>query len=545
MNMKPLLDIENLSVSFSNKGTSIAALQNVSLSLNKGESLSLVGESGSGKTTLAMACLGLLDPAAKIEAGRIGFDDIDVLSATPSYLRGIRGTKVSMVFQNPRAALNPVRPIGRQLIDVIRAHEHISRARAKDKAIELLKAVKLPRPEERLKDYAFQLSGGMCQRVMIALAIAGNPRLLIADEPTTGLDATTQCEVMQLLSQIGREHEMAMILITHDLPLAAEFSHNIAIMKNGEIIEHGEVNELLSAPKNDYTRNLIAAAPVCQIELQQRSQKQMPTGRQLSAPTTDLLFVEGLCKRFKSTRAVDGVSFSLQKGESLGLVGESGSGKSTLARIITRLTNADSGRVLFDAEDITSIDEKDFHRSPYRKDIQLVFQDSLTSLNPQQNAFDAIVEPLRRLRPNEGAKNVARVLELAEQVLFEQNLLDRLPHQLSGGQLARVGIARALATSPRLLVLDEPTASLDVLTQAEILKLLERLRRENGLSYLFISHDLNVIRLMCKRIMVMKAGQIVEQGDRETIFDNAQHDYTRSLVKAMSRFKLDEDIVGI
>lgn len=545
MNMKPLLDIENLSVSFSNKRTSIAALQNVSLSLNKGESLSLVGESGSGKTTLALACLGLLAPAAKIEAGRIGFDNIDVLSATPSYLRGIRGTKVSMVFQNPRAALNPVRPIGRQLIDVIRVHERISRARAKDKAIELLKAVKLPRPEERLKDYAFQLSGGMCQRVMIALAIAGNPRLLIADELTTGLDATTQREVMQLLSQIRREHEMAMILITHDLALAAEFSHNIAIMKNGEIIEHSEVNELLSAPKNDYTRNLIAAAPVCQIELEQRSQKQSPTGRQLSVPTTDLLFVEGLCKRFKSTRAVDGVSFSLQKGESLGLVGESGSGKSTLARIITRLTNADSGRVLFDAEDITSIDEEDFHRSPYRKDIQLVFQDPLTSLNPQQNAFDAIVEPLRRLTPNEGAKNVARVLELAEQVLFEQNLLDRLPHQLSGGQLARVGIARALATSPRLLVLDEPTASLDVLTQAEILKLLERLRRENGLSYLFISHDLNVIRLMCKRIMVMKAGQIVEQGDRETIFDNAQHDYTRSLVKAMSRFKLDEDIVGI
>jgi peptide/nickel transport system ATP-binding protein len=448
---------------------------------------------------------------------------------------------MSMIFQNPRSALNPIRTVEQQIVDVLRAHRSLSQAAARQQALDLLRAVLIRDPEQRLHAYPAELSGGMCQRVMIAMAIACEPSLLIADEPTTGLDVTTQKAVMDLLAGITAARGMAMILITHDLGLAARYCGQIAVMEHGRLVEQGPTEALFQAPAHPYTQRLIAASPTRRSTLADLAQDDpSPAAQPIQRPpgTGMLLDVRNVIKIFPGpVRAVDDVSFALPPGGSLGLVGESGSGKSTLSRLICRLIDPDGGDIVFEGQSISDIPANEFHRSPLRRAVQIVFQDPHDSLNPRFTAFDSIAHPLRRLeKMRDGAALSARVSEAAARAGLPPELLHRYPHQLSGGQKARVGIARAIAPRPRLLVLDEPTAALDVSIQAVILQLLDRLRREDDLALLFVSHDLNVVRMMCDTIVVLQQGKIVEAGESAAVFDQPQAAYTRALLDAIPHF---------
>lgn len=539
----PLLSTHDLSVSFSTRGGEVRAVRGVSLELAAGETLGIVGESGSGKSVTAYAVTHLLDRAGRITEGRITFRGRDITRAGRHELRELRGSAMSMIFQNPRAALNPIRTVGDQISDVLRAHNNLSRSEARARALDALRAVLIRNPEANLNAYPHELSGGMCQRVMIAMAIACEPALLIADEPTTGLDVTTQKTVMDLLAAITAERGMAMILITHDLGLAAQYCRRVAVMEAGLVVEEGPTAALFRNPKHPYTQRLIAASPTRHstvADLVGGATPSVPAAPRPAPPTghTVLLEVQKLRKDYSRTRAVNDVSFTLAPGERLGLVGESGSGKSTIARLICRLIDPTAGEIIFDGESISATPARDFHRAPQRRAIQIVFQDPTDSLNPRFSAFDAIAHPLRRLDGlRDGSALTARVKECAQRCGLPLDLLDRFPHQLSGGQKARVGIARAIATRPRLLVLDEPTAALDVSVQAVILKLLDDLRRDEGLAYLFVSHDLNVVRMMCERTIVLQHGSIVEQGPSEALFRAPQAEYTRELLAAIPHFE--------
>ena len=540
----PLLEIEDLRVSFTTRNGKVEALRGISLAVKEGQALGIVGESGSGKSVTAYAVTHLLDRAGRIAGGRIRFRGRDITQASRGDLRQLRGSAMSMIFQNPRGALNPIRTVGQQLADTLRAHNDISGGEARQRALDLLKSVLIREPERRLDAYPHELSGGMCQRVMIAMAIACEPALLIADEPTTGLDVTTQKTVMDLLAKITAERGMAMILITHDLGLAAQYCRNIAVMEQGLVVEQGEAAALFRGATHPYTRRLIAASPTRHSRVEdlvgETTPRAAPPPRPLApAGAPVLLEVQNLEKLYGPTRAVDGVSFTLSEGESLGLVGESGSGKSTISRLICRLIDKTAGEIIFNGESIGGIAARDFHKAPQRRDIQIVFQDPTDSLNPRFSAFDSIAHPLHRLAKLDGPALRARVLECAERSGLPAHLLDRFPHQLSGGQKARVGIARAIATRPRLLILDEPTAALDVSVQAVILKLLDDLRREEGLAFLFVSHDLNVVRMMCERTIVLQQGQVVEAGLSSAIFATPQAEYTRELLTAIPHFEPD------
>jgi peptide/nickel transport system ATP-binding protein len=548
--MTPLLQIEDLKVAFSTRAGVVEALHGVSLSLEKGQTLGLVGESGSGKSVTAYAITRLLDRAGKITGGRILFRGQDVTRVPERDLRALRGAAMSMIFQNPRAALNPIRSVGQQIADAVRAHRDVSAKQARAQALDLLKSVLIRDPEARLDAYPHELSGGMCQRIMIAMAIACEPDLLIADEPTTGLDVTTQKTVMDLLARITAERGMATILITHDLGLAAQYCRDIVVMERGRIVESGATQILFRAPRHPYTRRLIAASPTPHSTVEDLARAAAEAGETLppvaakprppaEPGTPPLLEVQRLVKDYGApTRAVDDVSFAIPPGGSLGLVGESGSGKSTLSRLICRLIDKTSGDVVFNGESIGSIPARDFHRAPQRREIQIVFQDPNDSLNPRFSAFDSIAHPLRNLENlRDGATLRARVTEAAQRSGLPPELLTRFPHQLSGGQKARVGIARAIAVRPRLLVLDEPTAALDVSVQAIILNLLDRLRREDGMAFLFVSHDLNVVRMMCERVVVLRLGKVVEEGSGQSLFTNPQSDYTRELLAAIPHFE--------
>ena len=536
----PLLQVEDLQVVFQTRNGPVQALRRVGFALNAGETLGIVGESGSGKSVTSLAVMRLLDRAGRITGGRVLFEGRDITGAGQGDLRRLRGAAMSMIFQNPREALNPIRPVGRQIADVLRAHRRVTASEARAQALDLLRAVLIRDPEQRLHAYPGELSGGMCQRVMIAMAIACEPRLLIADEPTTGLDVTTQGAVMDLLARITRERGMAMVLITHDLGLAARYCGGIAVMEAGTVVEQGPTAALFQAPRHPYTRRLIAASPTRRSTLADLAQGAPPA---IAAPavrppgTGPLLEVVRLRKTFPGpVRAVDGVSFSIPGGGSLGLVGESGSGKSTLSRLVCRLLDADAGDIVFQGNSIAAVPAREFHRSPHRRSIQIVFQDPHGSLNPRLTAFDAIAHPLRRLDGmRDGAALTGRVREAASRAGLPAELLDRLPHQLSGGQKARVGIARAIALRPRLLILDEPTAALDVSVQAVVLNLLAELRARLGMAYLFVSHDLHVVRLMCGRVLVMRGGRIVEAGDTEQVLQAPAHEYTRTLLAALPK----------
>ncbi len=572
----PLLAIEDLHVTFSTRRGLVEAVRGVSFSVAAGETLGVVGESGSGKSVTAFAVTRLLDASGRVSQGRIRFAGEDITTASSKQLRRLHGAAISMIFQNPRGALNPIRTVGQQIADAIMAHEPISAGEGRARALELLKAVLIREPEKRLDAYPHELSGGMCQRVMIAMAIACAPKLLIADEPTTGLDVTTQKTVMDLLSKITAERGMAMILITHDLGLASRYCQRVCVMEQGKVVEEAQPLSLFSAPQHPYTKRLVAASPTANSTIADLAPSAVahsphpeeaapaavskdgsvvsePPGassetkpaaspqdegsrKAKPAPGTPLLLeVQNLVKRYdRGVVAVNDVSFAIRAGESLGLVGESGSGKSTISRLVCRLIDASEGEILFDGQAIGTQAARDFHRSPLRKDIQIVFQDPTDSLNPRFNAFDCIAHPLRRLlNMKDGAALTARVSECAERAGLPSSLLERFPHQLSGGQKARVGIARAIACRPRLLILDEPTAALDVSVQAVILQLLDRLRREDDLALLFVSHDLNVVRMMCERTVVMQNGRIVEQGESLSLFAAPQTDYARTLLDAV------------
>jgi peptide/nickel transport system ATP-binding protein len=616
MTAPPLLDVNDLTVEFATRRGIVKAVQHVNISVAKGETLGIVGESGSGKSVTSYAVMRILDRAGKIAEGSVVFSGIDVKTASEDQMRDLRGREISMIFQNPRAALNPIRKVGDQIEDVLRQHVQQSAVGDRgEKAIEALEQVKIARPRERYHAYPFELSGGMCQRVVIALALACNPQLLIADEPTTGLDVTTQKAVMDLIVELTKRRGMSTILITHDLGLAAAYCDRVVVMEKGRVVETALSADIFARPEHPYTRKLMRATPRLGVSLrdllsEEEAATLSPTAPSLTSPrlrgevglrsnpgegdsprvalaekaphpdplrasfarldpaggerekdasgdasAKPLLLVEKLVKEYprqgatavlaklfgrkppvetEQFRAVDGISFTVGHGESVGLVGESGCGKSTTSMMVMRLLDQTSGRIMFDGDEIGAILPNAFARLPMRKSIQMVFQDPTDSLNPRFTAARAIADPIMQLsdiRERDALR--ARCEELAGLVGLPINLLDRFPHQLSGGQKARVGIARAIALHPKLVILDEPTAALDVSVQAVVLNLLHDLKQSMGMSYLFVSHDLNVVRLLCDRVIVMRAGRIVEQGPSERVLGDPQDAYTRELLTAI------------
>jgi peptide/nickel transport system ATP-binding protein len=555
----PLLDVEDLTVEFATRRGIVRAVQHVTVKVAKGETVGIVGESGSGKSVTSYAVMRILDRAGRIADGSIVFSGVDVRNAKESEVRDLRGREISMIFQNPRAALNPIRKVGKQIEDILLEHVQAVPSDVKEKAIDALRRVRISNPEERYHAYPFELSGGMCQRVVIALALACQPQLLIADEPTTGLDVTTQKAVMDLVVELTRERGMSTILITHDLGLAAAYCDRVVVMEKGKVVETAPSRQIFSAPEHAYTRKLMQATPRLGIGLRDllppdADHKPIPASDTVESGAP-LLVVKDLVKEYKRNavptsllklfgrkdaaeakpfRAVGGISFEVKRGESVGLVGESGCGKSTTSMMVMRLIDKTSGTILFGGEDIGAIPAKQFAVLPARKRIQMVFQDPTDSLNPRFTAVRAIADPLMRLGDIHGSDALqAKCEDLARQVGLPLELLDRFPHQLSGGQKARVGIARAIALRPELVILDEPTAALDVSVQAVVLNLLADLKALLGMSYLFVSHDLNVVRLLCDRVIVMRAGEIVEQGSSEEVLGAPKTDYTRELLSAI------------
>lgn len=532
-----MLSIKDLTVALKTRRGDVNAVRGITFNVDKGETLGIVGESGSGKSVTSYALLRILDAGGEIRNGSITYGGIDLRASSEREMRDIRGREISMIFQNPRAALNPIRRVGHQVEDVLIRHAQATRQDAKAKAIAALEAVKINDAAARYEAYPFELSGGMCQRIVIAIALACNPQLLIADEPTTGLDITTQKAVMDLVSSLTKERGMSMILITHDLGLAAQYCNRIAVMKDGLIVEEGAPLKLFTAPKHAYTRKLVEATPRIGTSIRSllplEARSPAPILKVSDAP---LLQVRNLIKTYPAksglVKAVKGISFDIKKGQSFGLVGESGSGKSTTSEMIVRLQDPTSGTIHFGGEEITATPSAKFMRHPLRRDIQMVFQDATDSLNPRGTAKSAIAEPLARIARMRGAALNERVFELAQLVGLPHQLLNRFPHQLSGGQKARVGIARAIALEPKLLILDEPTAALDVSIQAIVLNLLVDLRAKMNMSYLFVSHDLNVVRLLCDEVLVMKQGEIVDRGPTHTVMNTPTHPYTRALIEA-------------
>jgi peptide/nickel transport system ATP-binding protein len=596
MTAQLLLDVNDLTVEFATRRGIVKAVQHVDISVAKGETLGIVGESGSGKSVTSYAVMRILDRAGRIAEGSVMFSGVDIKAASEIQMRDLRGREISMIFQNPRAALNPIRKVGDQIEDVLRQHVQQSMVGDRgEKAIEALEQVKIARPRERYHAYPFELSGGMCQRVVIALALACNPQLLIADEPTTGLDVTTQKAVMDLIVELTKRRGMSTILITHDLGLAAAYCDRVVVMEKGRVVETALSADIFANPQHPYTKKLMRATPRLGVSLRdllpEEEAAKLPattpdavmagldlaihlSSQDSSAKAMDprvkpggdgssggggsmkpLLLVEKLVKEYprqgatatlaklfsrpppvepEQFRAVDGISFSVGYGESVGLVGESGCGKSTTSMMVMRLLDQTSGRIMFDGDEIGGILPNAFARLPLRKSIQMVFQDPTDSLNPRFTAARAIVDPIMQLGDIKGRDALrARCEELAGLVGLPVNLLDRFPHQLSGGQKARVGIARAIALHPKLVVLDEPTAALDVSVQAVVLNLLHDLKASMGMSYLFVSHDLNVVRLLCDRVIVMRSGRIVEQGPSERVLGDPQDAYTRELLTAI------------
>ncbi len=532
-----MLSISDLSVAFRTRKGEVNAVRGVSFDVARGETLGIVGESGSGKSVTSYALMRILDAGGEIRTGDMKYSGIDLRRASERDMRDIRGREISMIFQNPRAALNPIRRVGHQIEDVLIRHAKATRQDAREKAIDALKAVRINDAEARYAAYPFELSGGMCQRIVIAIALACDPKLLIADEPTTGLDITTQKAVMDLVRDLTAERRMSLILITHDLGLASLYCDRIVVIKDGLIVEEGAPAKLFTEPRHAYTRRLVDATPRVGASIRGLLPAEARTPEpQHKIHERPLLEVCDLVKTFRGdagpVQALKGISFQIKAGQSVGLVGESGSGKSTTSEMIVRLTDPTSGDILFDGQDIGSTPAARFPRHPHRRDIQMVFQDATDSLNPRDTAASAIAEPLARIGGMRGAALRTRVAELAELTGLPEPLLSRFPHQLSGGQKARVGIARAIALDPKLLVLDEPTAALDVSIQALVLNLLVDLRAKLGMSYLFVSHDLNVVRLLCDDVLVMKSGEIIDRGPAEEIMSNPAHEYTRALVSA-------------
>jgi peptide/nickel transport system ATP-binding protein len=533
---QPLLSVAGLEVRF---GDDPPAVSNVELTVRSGQTVAVVGESGSGKSTTAAAILGLLAPGGRITAGRIMFDGVDIVAADPRRLRSIRGTGIGYVPQDPTTNLNPVWKVGFQIREALRAN-NISDV--KQLSLQLLDDAGMPDPPTQARRYPHQLSGGMCQRALIAIGLAGRPRLLIADEPTSALDVTVQRQVLDHLQHLAAELGTAVLLITHDLALAGERAEQLVVMHRGHVVESGAVQSILSDPQHPYTRKLVAAAPsvhpVGGTTAQSRPDNVTAVGE---SEARDLLVAADLTKTYRAThgtpwrkgefRAVDGVSFRLRKATTLAIVGESGSGKSTLARMALGLLAPTSGTVTFDDRDVAAMNRREV--LAFRRRVQPVFQNPYSSLDPMYTVFRAIEEPLRIHRVGDRRDRRAAVRELAERVALPLSVLDRRPRELSGGQRQRVAIARALALRPDVVVCDEAVSALDVLVQAQILDLLAELKDALGLSYLFISHDLAVIRQIADEVLVMQAGRVVEHAPTDEVFTQPREDYTRQLLAAI------------
>ena len=525
-----MLEIENLHVRLPAGAERDYAVEQVSYALAPNEILCVVGESGSGKSLTARAVMGLLpEPHVLYEKGAIRFGGEDLTKVSPARMRAVRGGEISMIFQEPMTALNPVMRVGRQIDEVIRFHAKLPRNRRRARALELIEDVQLPDPERMLRAYPHELSGGQRQRAMIAMALAMEPKVLIADEPTTALDVTTQAQILSLIAALQEKHDTGVLFITHDFGVVADIADRVAVMQHGRIVEVDTAERVLNAPSHPYTRALIGAVP----SLVPRAVQHVAEGR--------LLEVRGLSKTYgggrtlfgkgsEGVRAVDDVNVVLNAGETLGIVGESGSGKSTLARCIVRLIDTDGGEIRYRGDDIASLGRAAMR--PYRAKIQMVFQDPFASLNPRSRVGRIVADgPIILGESRPAAESRAR--EMLELVGLDARAFDRFPHEFSGGQRQRIGLARALALRPEVLVADEPVSALDVSVQAQVLELLARIRDELELSMVFITHDLRVAAQVCDRIAVMRLGRIVEQGPTGALFAAASHEYTRELLAAV------------
>ncbi|NAZ82041.1 dipeptide ABC transporter ATP-binding protein [Kineococcus sp. R8] len=524
-----VLHVRGLSVRFPGPTGPVLAASGVDLDVRPGELHALLGESGSGKTVTARAVMGVVDPAATVQARELLLAGEDVLAMTPARRRAVRGERMSMVLQDALSSLNPVLSIGDQLGEVLRVHRGWSRARAAGRAAELLDLVGIANPAHRLKDYPHQFSGGMRQRILIAMAVSLEPQLLIADEPTTALDVTVQAQILRLLHDLRRELDMGVLLITHDIGVVTEVADRVTVMRHGVVVESGDADQVLTSPQAPYSRELLGSVPVPQPARVLGTGAARP-GVVLEATGMTRTFSGGPRWNRRSVRAVDDVSVTLHHGETLGVVGESGSGKSTLARMIVGLESADAGRVVYGGADVT---RRRGHRPGAQRGVQMVFQDPYSSLDPRMRVRDVVAEPLVTARWGDAARRRDRVAELLDLVGMAPEVVDRFPHQFSGGQRQRIGIARALALDPQVLVCDEPVSALDVTIQAQVTDLLVGLQDRLGVAILFISHDLSVVRNLAHRVLVMHRGRAVETGTTQQIFEAPREDYTRRLLASI------------
>ncbi|WP_293678544.1 ABC transporter ATP-binding protein [uncultured Phenylobacterium sp.] len=534
--MADVLTLNDLRVDFETHDGEVAAVRGVSLAIGRGETLGVVGESGSGKSQTFMAVMGLLAQNGRA-SGSAQLHGQELIGLKPRDLNKVRGSKMTMIFQDPLTALTPHVRIGEQIAEPLRLHLGLSAAEARARALEWLKKVRIPDAERRMRQYPHELSGGMRQRVMIAAAMAPGPELLIADEPTTALDVTVQAEILDLMAELQRETGTAMVLITHDMGVIARLADKVCVMKDGAYVEAGPVAEVFHSPRTDYTRALLAAIP--RLDRADRGGRPQIAPVAADAPIVvegrdvklHFPIAEGLFGKPRLLRAVDGVSFHVRRGETLGIVGESGSGKSTLARAVLNLLPATAGAVTLMGRDITHAD-REFMRAA-RKDLQIVFQDPLASLDPRMTVGTSIAEPLTAFRPDlNAAAREAEVRAMMAKVELDPALINRYPHELSGGQNQRVGIARAMILKPKLVICDEAVSALDVSIRAQIIDLLIQLQAEMGLAMLFISHDLAVVREISHRVLVLYMGRVMEQADRDDIWRAPQHPYTRALLSA-------------
>jgi peptide/nickel transport system ATP-binding protein len=526
-----VLDARNVAVRFKVEGGMVEAVKDVSFKVRRGETIAIVGESGSGKSVTARAVMRLLSKRAVFSKdSRITLAGEELTTLPERAMRQLRGRKISMIFQEPMSSLNPVYTIGTQIREVLHLHNKLTRDEATKRARELLEEVQIPDPEARLRQYPHQLSGGQRQRVMIAIALANRPEVLIADEPTTALDVTVQAQILNLIRDLKTRYGMAVILITHDLTVVRQFADRVYVMQHGEVKEHNTTAALFEAPKHPYTQRLLSAEPKGVAQPLEGDQPTILEGKGVRVVYS--LNRGGLFRPVKSELvAVDSLSLNLKKGESLGLVGESGSGKTTFGQALIRMVHAQAGEISFDSIPIDGLNRAQLR--PFRSRMQVVFQDPFSSLNPRMSVRQVIEEGLIVNAIGSGsADRLLRVKKALDDAGLPGNILSRFPHEFSGGQRQRIAIARAIALEPEFILLDEPTSALDLSIQAQIIELLRSLQRDRGLSYLFISHDLKVVRALCHRVIVMQHGKVVEQGPVADVLTNPKTDYTRQLVRA-------------
>jgi len=560
MTDKPILKISDLTIAFDQNGKSNEVIHSINFELNSNEILAIVGESGSGKSVSSLAVLGLLPRKKAAITGNITFLEKKLLDYTEKEYSKIRGNDISMIFQEPMSSLNPSMRCGYQVIEILRAHTKLSKKDAKQEAIALFEKVKLPSPETIYDKYPHEISGGQKQRVMIAMAIACKPKILIADEPTTALDVTVQQEIILLLKELQKETQMSIIFISHDLSLVSEIADRVLVMYKGDIVENAFAKALFQSPQHEYTKALLSARPslnerltklptikdyldkkpLAPTETKEQRSKHL---KKLYAqePLLEIKNVEktyisksGILSKEKHFKAVDDVSFSIYEGETLGLVGESGCGKSTLGNAILQLNKATSGTILYKGKDITTLDSRALRS--LRKEIQIIFQDPFASLNPRLTVGQAILEPMqvhKLYKSNEERKN--RVFQLLERVGLSSEHYDRYPHEFSGGQRQRIGIARTIAVNPKLIVCDESVSALDISVQAQVLNLLNELKKDFGFTYIFISHDLAVVKYMSDQLVVMNKGKIEELGEADTIYEHPKKEYTQKLISVIPK----------